>query len=135
MLKEHQQKSFVKLSRFDPLRGWVGLGKSVTKAKFVMKIFVQIMLSKVLKSCKKWCKSLCKTTRSGSTGTRILYLFIKSAFKTWNTMLPCKTVMYFSFHLACGIPFSLILSVLHKGQNPQRVTKIVRWQSLNWWLN
>ena len=36
---------------FWPLSGWKGLSESVKKIKFVIKTFLQIMLSEALKCC------------------------------------------------------------------------------------
>ena len=52
-VREHQQKRFVTVSGFWPLRGWEGLSQSVKRRKFVTKIFFQIILNKVLKTCEK----------------------------------------------------------------------------------
>ena len=38
-IRQHQQKDFVTLSGFWPLREWGGLSESVKKGKFVTKIF------------------------------------------------------------------------------------------------
>ena len=52
--REHQQKTFVKLSRFWPLRGWGGLGESVKKENLWQKSFLKKILNEVLKICEKW---------------------------------------------------------------------------------
>ena len=51
-IREPLQKCFVMLSKFWPLKGLEDLGESVKKRKFVIKIFLRIVLNEVLKSCK-----------------------------------------------------------------------------------
>ena len=53
--REHQQKTFAMLSRFQQLRGWGGgeFSESVKKGKFMTEIFFQIMLNEVLKIYEK----------------------------------------------------------------------------------
>ena len=66
--------------------GWVNTLKKETLRQ---KIFFQTMLNKVLKTCEKWhllMQKLIKTTRNKRSSDCILQIFIRSTFKTWNTM-------------------------------------------------
>ena len=54
LVREHQQKRFVMLSRFWPLKGLGGLSESIKEGKFVTKIFFHIMLNEILKYCEKY---------------------------------------------------------------------------------
>ena len=84
-----------------------------------------------------WCKSSYKTTRNKRSGGCILQIFIRSSFKTWNTM--SKRVCIFHLFLV-GIPSILILSIKNRwevgggllnGQNLLSVTKVICWQSFS----
>ena len=87
-------------------RGWGWGDESVEKENF--KISFQKMLNEVLKSCKKWYQGWCKATRNKRTGSCICYFFIRSAFKTWNTIHQPACI----FHLILlGIQSRLVLSV------------------------
>ena len=87
--REHQQKTFVKLSRFWLLRGWQGPSESIKKENSWWKYFFQILLNKVLKICEKWyllMQKRIKTKRNKRSGGYFLQIFIRSIFKTWNAM-------------------------------------------------
>ena len=85
--------------------------------------------------CKSWC-DVKQQEMKELVGRLALSSFIRSSFKTWNTMYQ-KTCI---FHLILlGIPSSLVLPVknrkvggggLLKGKNPLSVTKVICWRSL-----
>ena len=115
LLREHQQKTFVPLSRFWPLRGWGVWINPLKKENLRQKSFFRkfwMRFYKVVKNDIGWCKSCCKTTRNKRTGSCILYFLMRSTCKTWNTMYHQACI----FHLILlGISSSMALYVTNRG--------------------
>ena len=103
-LREHQQKTFVMLSRFWPLRGLGNLSESVKMENFVMK-FVNLFFSDMLNEVLQMISSNVKAN-------------LKFFYKKYPQNLKYNVKRAYIFHLILvGIPSSMILSVKRDGRD------------------
>ena len=103
-LRDHQQKTFVTLSRYWPFSEWGVWVNRLKRENLSWKSFFQIMLNEALKSCKKWYISA--DVKADVNQQVIKELVASCIFNFYKRYVPsklemqCKTGIYFSFIFA-----------------------------------